>query len=338
MSKKALVIGGGVAGINAAAELATNDKSVILVEKTGKLGGNVNDMAATFPELDNAQPLLDDQKAKVEDNDNVEIKFNSEVTSVSGKAGDFKVEINENGDKVTEEIGAVVVASGFNYMEPNDYSEYGYKRLDNVVTSQEYEKMVMNGDIKKYDGGNVAFVHCVGSRDQVKGYRYCSKICCTYSAKHAILLKEKVPSANAFVFYIDIRALGKGYEEFIRDAIEEYSVRYIRGRVSKVINQGNNKVLVKAENSLIGDPVELEADLVVLASAMEPQKNSEELANVLGIETDEYGFYKEAQSNMEPVKSSKEGILLAGSCTAPLEIRESVAMGKAAASEGLSYL
>ncbi|SDC20723.1 MULTISPECIES: CoB--CoM heterodisulfide reductase iron-sulfur subunit A family protein [unclassified Candidatus Frackibacter] len=337
MSKKALVIGGGIAGINAAVELANNDKLVILVEKNGELGGNVNDMAATFPELDEAQPLLDEQKSKVEDNENIDIKFNSEVISVSGKAGDFKVEINEDGNTVAEEVGAIIVATGFNYMEPNDYSEYGYSRLDNVVTSQEYERMVMNGDIKKYSNSNVVFVHCVGSRDRVKGYRYCSKICCTYSAKHALLLKQEVPSANAFVFYIDIRALGKGYEEFIRDAIEDYGVRYIRGRVSKVINK-EDTLLVKAENSLIGNPVELNADLVVLASAMEPQKDSKELAEILGIETDDYGFYKEAQSNMEPVKSSKEGIFLAGSCTAPLEIRESVAMGKAAASESLSFL
>jgi heterodisulfide reductase subunit A len=236
-----------------------------------------------------------------------------------------------------EEVGAIIVATGFNYMEPNDYSEYGYERLDNVVTSQEFERMIMDGEIEKYENSNVAFVHCVGSRDRVKGHRYCSKICCTYSAKHAILLKKEVPSANAFAFYIDIRALGKGYEEFIRDAIENYGVRYIRGRVSRVINK-ENKLLVKAENSLIGNPVELETDLVVLASAMEPQKDSTELGDVLGIKVDGYGFYKEAQSNMEPVKSSKEGVLLAGSCTAPSEISESVATAKAAASESLEFL
>lgn len=181
----------------------------------------------------------------------------------------------------------------------------------------------------------VVFVHCVGSRDKAKGYRYCSKICCSYSAKHAIMMKKANPESRNYVFYIDIRALGKGYEEFIRSAMEEYNVRYIRGRVAKVLPEGD-KLLVRAEDSLMGNPVEVEADLVVLASAMEPPVGSRELAQTLGIETDEYGFFQELEANVSPCHSTKPGVFLAGSCTQPMEIASAVAMGGLAATEALT--
>ncbi len=336
MTNKVLVIGGGIAGITAAMKLAESGKQVVLVEKTGQLGGNFGELAMTFPALGDAQALLTRETKAVKEQPGVEIIYNSELSKVSGKAGSFSVEIS-TGDKTKKlQVGAIILATGFNYFDPTIYTEYGYGRAKNVVTSLEFEKMVAAGKLSE-GAPKVVFVHCVGSRDRSKGYRYCSKICCTYSAKHAIMLKQKNPKARGYVFYIDIRALGKGYEEFVRDAMESYGTRYIRGRVAKVIPSGE-KLIVRAEDSLIGNPIEIEADYVVLASAMEPTKGSKEIAGILDIELDQYGFFKELEENTRPTHSTKPGIFLAGSCTQPMEIAQAVAQGGLAASEVMAML
>ncbi|MHB8172197.1 MAG: CoB--CoM heterodisulfide reductase iron-sulfur subunit A family protein [Thermincolia bacterium] len=340
MNKKALVIGGGIAGITAARQIARHGYSVILVEKSNGLGGHMKDLVATFPELDDAGRVLATEVETLNGFSNVQQVLGGKVLSVNGQAGNFQVKINTPSGEITETVGSIVLATGFNYFDPSHYTEYGYGRFKNVVTSLEFEKILAENRLPKGSNGQspvVVFVHCVGSRDRAKGYRYCSKICCTYSAKHAILLKQKDPQAGAYVFYIDIRAMGKGYEEFVRDAMEVHQVRYIRGRVAKVL-ENEGKLITRAEDSLIGNPVEIEADMVVLASAMEPQKDARELAEILGIATDEYGFFKEAQSNTHPARSSREGIFLAGSCTAPMEISNAVALGGAAASEAVLAL
>lgn len=256
------------------------------------------------------------------------------LQSVSGSAGNFTVELSTPAGKRSENVSSIIVAPGFHYMEPTAYTEYYYGHSPKVVTSLEFEKMAAEGRLPK-GKARVVFVHCVGSRDKAKGYRYCSKICCSYSAKHAIMMKKANPESKNYVFYIDIRALGKGYEEFIRSAMEEYNVRYIRGRVAKVLPEGD-RLLVRAEDSLMGNPVEVEADLVVLASAMEPPVGSRELAQILGIETDEYGFFQEIEANVRPCHSTKSGVFLAGSCTQPMEIASAVAMGGLAATEALT--
>lgn len=336
MSKKTLVIGGGIAGITAAQKIAQNGGEVILIEKEAELGGNFAKLAFTFPVLGDAKALVAKEIDTVKSAAGVEILTYTTLQSCQGSAGDFTVELKSASGTRSENVAAIIVAAGFHYMEPTAYTEYSYGRSKNVVTSLEFEKMAAENRLPQ-GKARVVFVHCVGSRDKAKGYRYCSKICCSYSAKHAIMMKKANPQSLNYVFYIDIRALGKGYEEFIRSAMEEYNVRYIRGRVAKVI-ENEGKLIVRAEDSLIGNPVEVEADLVVLASAMEPPEGSRELAQVLGIATDEYGFFQETEANVRPVNSSKPGIFLAGSCTQPMEIAASVAMGGLAASEALTLI
>ncbi len=336
MSKKTLVIGGGIAGITAAQKIAQNGGDVLLIEKEAQLGGNFAKLMYTFPVLGDAKTLVSKEIDAVKSLDNVEILTAAIVESCQGQAGDFQVRFKTANGSRTENVAAIVVAAGFHYMEPYVYTEYSYGRSPKVVTSLEFEKMAAENRLPQ-GKARVVFVHCVGSRDKAKGYRYCSKICCSYSAKHAIMMKKANPQSLNYVFYIDIRALGKGYEEFIRSAMEEYNVRYIRGRVAKVIESGG-KLIVRAEDSLIGNPVEVEADLVVLAAAMEPPEGSRELAAELGIATDEYGFFQEAEANVRPCHSSKPGIFLAGSCTQPMEIASSVAMGGLAASEVLALI
>ncbi|OLN32809.1 CoB--CoM heterodisulfide reductase iron-sulfur subunit A family protein [Desulfosporosinus metallidurans] len=334
MSKKTLVIGGGIAGITAAQKIAQNGGEVILIEKEDALGGNFAKLTYTFPVLGDAKSLVSQEVQKVQAAPSIEVLTNTTLTACQGSVGSFSVELKTMNETRQETVGAIIVAAGFHYMEPTAYTEYSYGRSPKVVTSLEFEKMAAENRLPQ---GNVrvVFVHCVGSRDKAKGYVYCSKICCSYSAKHAIMLKKANPESKAYVFYIDIRALGKGYEEFIRSAMEEYNVRYIRGRVAKVL-ESEGKLLVRAEDSLMGNPVEVEADLVVLASAMEPPVGSRELANILGIATDEYGFFQDVESNVRPCHSSKPGIFLAGSCTQPMEIASAVAMGGLSASEALA--
>lgn len=332
--KKTLVIGGGIAGITAAEKLAQNGSEVILIEKEKELGGNFAKLKFTFPVLGDAKSLLSKEIDAAQSLNGIEILKETTLQKVSGNIGDFTVELSTPSGKRSENVASIIVAPGFHYMEPTAYTEYYYGHSPKVVTSLEFEKMAAEGRLPK-GKVRVVFVHCVGSRDKAKGYRYCSKICCSYSAKHAIMMKKANPESKNYVFYIDIRALGKGYEEFIRSAMEEYNVRYIRGRVAKVIPEGD-KLLVRAEDSLMGNPVEVEADLVVLASAMEPPVGSRELAQILGIETDEYGFFQEIEANVRPCHSTKPGVFLAGSCTQPMEIASAVAMGGLAATEALT--
>lgn len=334
MSKKTLVIGGGIAGITAAEKIAQNGGRVILIEKENQLGGNFTKLTYTFPVLGDAKALIRKEFDSALSMPGIEILTGTTLTRCQGNEGDFAIDLNTPSGRRLETVASIIVATGFHYMEPTAYTEYSYGRSPKVVTSLEFEKMAAEGRLPQ-GKARVVFVHCVGSRDKAKGYRYCSKICCSYSAKHAIMMKKANPESRNYVFYIDIRALGKGYEEFIRSAMEEYNVRYIRGRVAKVLEDGD-KLLVRAEDSLIGNPIEVEADLVVLASAMEPPVGSRELAELLGIETDAYGFFQEIESNVQPCHSSRPGIFLAGSCTQPMEIASAVAMGGLAASEALT--
>lgn len=180
----------------------------------------------------------------------------------------------------------------------------------------------------------IVFIQCVGSRDESKGFSYCSKICCMYTAKHAMLYKHKVHDGEAYVFYMDIRSGGKGYDEFVRRAIEEDHVKYIRGRVSRIYEQ-DGKYIVKGEDTIAGMPVTIDADMVVLATAMIAQPEAKTLAQTIGVPYDKYGFYNEVHPKLRPVEVSTAGVFLAGACQAPKDIPESVAMASAAAAKSL---
>jgi heterodisulfide reductase subunit A len=252
-------------------------------------------------------------------------------------------------DKVVEElVGSVVVATGFKLYSIgkeqdnariSGYGEYGYGKYKDVIDSLQFERLVSasgptNGVIKRPSDGaipkNVVFISCVGSRDNAKGLPYCSKICCMYTAKHSMLYKHKVHEGQAHVFYMDIRSGGKGYDEFVRRAIEQDGAKYYRGRVSK-ITEKDGKLVVRGADTLAGLPVTIEADLVVLAAAMRPADGVEELAQKLNIGYDEFGFLMESHPKLRPVETNTAGIFIAGACQAPKDIPESVAQASAAA-------
>ena len=251
-------------------------------------------------------------------------------------------------DKIAEEkIGAIIVATGYELLDPSVYEEYGYGRYPDVLTSMEFERMVSasgptDGALRRPSDGKppktIVFLQCIGSRESVApGKPYCSKICCMYTAKHAILYKHKVHDGQAFVFFMDVRAAGKNYEEFVRRVTTEKIATYLRGRVSKVYPHGD-KLVVLGTDTISGGQVQIEAEMVVLAPAVVPSKGVRELAQKLRIGYDQHGFLSEAHPKLRPVDTNTAGIFLAGACHSPKDIPESVAQASAAASKALGLI
>lgn len=241
-----------------------------------------------------------------------------------------------------EQVGAIVVATGYDLYPMERLSEYGGGHCPDIIDSLQFERLLSasgptGGEIRRPSDGavpkEVVFIQCAGSRDPERGVAYCSQICCMYTAKQALLYKHKVHEGQAYVFYIDIRAGGKGYEEFVQRVMEE-RVLYLRGKVSKIFPQ-NGKVMVWGADTLSGKRVEVVADLVVLATAILPSQGTSDLTQKLGIKIDESGFYEEAHPHLGPVESEVPGIYLAGASQGPKDIPEAVAQGSAAAAKVL---
>jgi heterodisulfide reductase subunit A len=247
-------------------------------------------------------------------------------------------------DLVTENVGAIVAATGFDLFDVNKCGEYGGGRYPDVITSLQYERLLSasgptGGHIKRPSDGaepkTIVFVQCVGSRDKSLGRPYCSGFCCMYTAKQAILTKDHIPDSQSYVFYMDIRAPGKLYDEFTRRAQEQYDAKYIRGRVSMIYPK-DGKYVVCGADTLMGRQVEIEADLVVLAAGAQAASGASSLAEKLRISYDEYGFFLESHPKLRPVETNTAGIYLAGSCQGPKDIPASVCQGDAAAGKILA--
>lgn len=422
--KKALVIGGGIAGIQASLDIANSGHKVILIEKEPSIGGHMSQLSETFPTLDCSQCILTPRMVEVAQHPNITLYTYAELESLSGFIGNFEAKIrlkaksidesvctgcglcttkcpqkkipsefNEGLGKrtaiyvpfpqavpnkpvidkehcmhyrtgkcgvcekvcpthairfgqedriITEQVGAVVVTTGFNVLGTDFFPEYGYGRYADVITGLQFERLASAsgptlGEIRRPSDGTVpkkiVFIACCGSRDPAKGIPYCSKICCMYTAKHAMLYQHKVHDGESYVFYMDIRAGGKNYEEFVRRAIDEDHVNYVRGRVARVYEK-DGKLIVKGVDTLLGaTPVEIEADMVVLATAGVSNKGAEELAQKLHISYDPYKFFAEAHPKLRPVETNTAGIFLAGACQAPKDIPETVATASGAAAK-----
>ncbi len=252
------------------------------------------------------------------------------------------IDFDQEDEIINERFGAIVVATGYSLFPWEErYGEYGAGQYPDVVTGLHFERMLSasgptGGHIVRPSDGKepkrVVFIQCVGSRDESKGVPYCSGICCMYTAKHAILLREHIHDAQAYVFYIDIRATKKNYEQFILRAQRDYGAIYIRGRVSRIYQRGD-KLIIKGADTLAGIPVEVEADMVVLATAIIPQPDAAEVARMLSIPCDQHAIFTEAHPKLRPVESVTRGIFLAGTCQSPMDIPEAVATGSAAASK-----
>ena len=428
--KRALVIGGGIAGIQTALDIADAGYEVDLVEKEPTIGGKMAQIDKTFPTLDCAACILTPKMVDVAQNEKIKIYSYSEVESVKGFVGNFTVSIKKkaryvdetkctgcgictekcpmkktpnlfnlgldnrsaiyipfaqaipkvatidadycnmlkNGkcgvcskvcaagaidykqqDQIIEEkYGAIVVATGFNPIKLDNYNEFAYNESPDVVTSLELERLMNaagpNGGTllrpsDKTHPHTIVFVQCVGSRDTTDcGKPYCSKICCMYTAKHAMLIRDKYPDTEVYVFYIDVRTPGKNFDEFYRRAVEEYGVHYIKGMVGKVMPQPDGKLLVRASDLLANEQILVNADMVVLAAAIEPDKSARPLATMLTASMDTNDFFTEAHPKLRPVESPTAGIFLSGVCQGPKDIPETVAQASAAAAKVIGLL
>ncbi len=242
---------------------------------------------------------------------------------------------------VEERVGAIIVAMGFDLIPLQSFGEYGYGGVADVIDGLAFERLnsasgPTTGEIKRPSDGKipkeVVFIQCTGSRDPERYMPYCSRVCCMYTGKHARLYKHKVHDGQAYIFYMDIRSTGKGYEEFIQQGMEEEGILYLRGRVSRIYRDGE-KVMVWGVDTLTGRKVEIAADMVVLATAIIPQNGAKELAKKLGIVTDTHGFMTEAERKLRPVETEVKGIYLAGCAQGPRDIADAVAHANAAASK-----
>ncbi len=427
VTSKALVIGGGIAGIQAALDIANTGFQVTLVEKSSTIGGKMAQLDKTFPTLDCSQCILSPKMVDASRHPNITLLANSEVEEVDGYVGNFKVKIRKNPryvieDKCTlcdecvpvcpvilhdeynenlsprkaiyieypqaipasyivdpntclgieplicvkckdvcgpeaidfdmqpeiveDEFGAIVVATGFETYPIENIGEYGYGSIHDVISGLEFERILAAngptmGVIRRPSDGKIpkiiVFIHCVGSRDPAKHLPYCSKICCMYSTKHALMYKHQVHDGIAVNFYIDIRTGGKDYEEFYQRASEEEKVVYIRGKVSELL-QDENQILVKGVNTITTETVEIHADMVVLATGIIPSEGTLEISKLLKLATDINGFVKEAHPKLKPVETSTTGVFVAGTATGPKDIPETVSQAGRAALRACNIL
>ena len=421
---KALIIGGGIAGISAALDLAEMGFKVYMLENSESIGGHMAQLDKTFPTLDCSICIEGPKMVDVGRHPNIEIISYADLLSVSGYVGNFKVKIRKNPRYVIEEnctgcgecrdvcpieypnewdmnlgvrkaisvpfdqavplvyrinrdyciecykcvdacgarqaidfeqqpeeieleVGAIIVSTGYDIYLPYDNPLYGYGKFANVITSLEFERLILAAGptggkvIRASDGKkprSVAFIQCVGSRDTGK-FPYCSNFCCMYTLKHVVQLKEKYKEdVETYVFYMDMRSNFKGYEEFYQRA-RELGANFIRGRVSRIFEDPKTKnLIIRAEDTQLGKPIEIEAEMVVLATAAIPKKGSDELARILNITRGSNGFFMESHPKLKPIDAPTDGIFFAGACQGPKDIPYSVSQGSGAASRAATVL
>ncbi len=420
MIKKALVIGGGIGGIQAALDIADAGFPEVTVEREPNIGGHMLQLSQTFPTLDCSQCILTPKMVETGQHLGITLMTYSEIDGVEGSAGDFTVKIRKKAayidrDKCTgcgvcsekcprkvpsqyecfqakrkavytpfpqsvpnkpvidresciffktgkckicekfcetksmvwdqedeiveEKVGAIVVATGYDLYPMLNLGEYGAGEIKDVIDGMTFERLLSasgptEGEVRRPSDGKVpkevVFIQCAGSRDPEKNLPYCSNICCMYTTKHAMLYRHRVHDGQPYVFYIDVRTAGKGYEEFYQRAVDEEGVVFLRGKVSRLFEE-DGKVMVWGADTISGKKVEIAADLVVLAMAVVPSTGTAELREKLGIPAGSDGFFAEAHPKTRPVESASEGFFLAGCSTGPKDIPEVVAQASGAA-------
>jgi len=336
----ALVVGAGVAGMQAALDIADAGFQVYLVEQAEQIGGRAAQLYRTFPTLERMQELLAPHIERVTTHPLIQVMTQSQVVEVGGYYGNFQVVVNsEIRDwRLEIDVGAIVVATGYDLFDPARKPELGYAAYPEVLTSLEFEQLLAQGDGLIVNGKtpkNVVFIQCVGSRDKQVGNPHCSRICCMVTTKQANVVLDRLPDAQVSVFYMDIRAFGKGFEEFY-DAVRERGVLYRRGNPSEIVrNPHGDGVIVRAEDTLLRRSIQAPADLVVLAVGMEPRRSTAAVATLLRLANSADGFLAEAHPKLRPVDTAVAGVFLAGCCQGPKDIPDSISQGRAAAAAAL---
>ena len=421
-----LVVGAGIAGINAALDLANSGYKVYLVEKSPTVGGHMAQLDKTFPTMDCSSCITTPKMSEVARNKNIELMTYSEVVSLDGYVGNFQARIEkyphyidqdsctgcghcvdicpvETGNEfelgmkprkaiylsfpqavpgeytidmnhcikcgicaeacptdsvryddkpeyVDIKIGTIILATGYDPYDATRMHQYGFGRYKNVINALQMERLLSSygptaGKVKRpsdlKEPESIVWVQCVGSRDFTgRGRKYCSRVCCMYATKQARSYKEKHPNAQIFIFYIDLRAFGKGYEEFYNDTAKNYGIKFIRGRVAEILEGENDNVIIRAEDTTLQRPLELEVDMVVLSIGLEPRADIDDIARIFNVTATktEDGFLMEAHPKLRPVDTLTEGIFVAGNVVGPKDIPDTVAQAKAAASSAATLM
>lgn len=422
MPNSVLIIGGGIAGIQASLDLANRGTKVYLVEKTPSIGGRMAQLDKTFPTLDCSICILAPKMIECHRHPNINLLTYSEVKDIKGEAGNFAVTIlkkpryvdatkctgcgtcmekcpvkvpnefdmglgnrkaiympfkqavpliatidtehclyftkgickvcqkvcpssavtyEQKPEEATVTVSSIILATGFDIFNPSTMSEYGYGRFKNVVQSMEFERIISASGptdghlIRPSDGKepkNIVFVQCVGSRSQHGDFPFCSSVCCVYATKESILIKEHAPETEVYIMYIDMRAVGKGFQEFVDRAKKEYGIIYIKAHPGGIAEDTATKSLqIYYEDILTGGMKKLDADMVVLCPALVPKEDNKKIAEAIGLELDECGFFKSRDNLTGPVDTRVPGIYICGYCQSPKDIPESVAQASGAA-------
>lgn len=339
-----LVIGGGPAGLRAARSIADVGTKVVLVEKRHELGGMpiAANYAALTPYGEPAEPVMRRIAGGVEDHPLVELRLSSELTAFEGAPGAFLATVRGPDGEEVIEAGACVVATGFQHFDPGRETQmYGYYEYPDVLALQDLEAMLKEGSVVRPSNGEVperiCFVQCVGSRDRHIGNEYCSKVCCGIASKEAIELRELLPDSKVYIFYIDMRMYGYWESQIYWPAQEKHHVQYVKGIITEVLAKGD-KLLVRGEDTTMGRPMELLMDMVVLSVGMEPSIGTREVAKLLEIQQNKYGFIEGIESPLDPVTTSREGIYACGAALGPADLEDSVSSGANAAMKAVAVV
>jgi len=337
MSKHVVVIGAGVAGMEAAGRLAKSGFHVTLLEKETSAGGHLNDWYKLFPDRRDSSEVkryLDDLMSS----EQINFLTSTTIEKIESKGSSYSLMTN-NGENLNAD--SIIVATGFDLFKSSRKEEYGYGIYDNVITSADLEGMFRKGKIVLHDNTTpkiIGIVHCVGSRDEKVGNLYCSKLCCVTAVKQAIEIREHLPESKVFCFYMDMRMGGAYYEELYREAQEKWGVNFIRGKVSEASENIDGKLIVKVEDTLAGRPLKMEIDLLILMAGMEISEGSKKLAEISGLNTGENRFFEAIDNHYGSNISNLPGVFYAGTCTAPMNITETISHARAAVSEVQDYL
>ena len=332
--KHIIIIGGGVAGMQCALTLSRQGIASTIIEKQSDMGGKLRNWHVLFPTFTPADDVLSTLRHKLSSAPNITIKTGCEATKITSNCVTLA-----SGEEL--KCDAVVIATGFTLFDARIKEEYGYGIYDNVVTSADLEQMFNKGEVRLTSGEaprRIAILHCVGSRDEKVCQRHCSKVCCVTGVKQAIELKKLFPAADVFNFYMDIRMFGPGYEEMYREAQMNYNIHFVRGRISEVSPTINNRLQIKAEDTLTGRPLKLGVDMLVLLIGMRSNDMNATLEAESGLKCQPSGFMQPKDCFAGNVESNVEGIFYAGAVTAPKNVGESINEGTAAAMAAAEWL
>ncbi len=341
-----LIIGGGIAGLSAALEIADAGKKVYLVEKTDKLGGHVANIDLTFPFMNSAQQMLNPKIDKVLNHPNIELFLETQIEDAFGYVGNFETTIKKENEEIQLKFGNIIVATGLKTFDPGGIENYGYGKLPDVVTSSEFERMLKEGKIQTNEGKDprhVVIIHCVGSRNS-DFHEYCSRTCCMTALKYANQLRSALPEANVYEAYADMMAFGKGCEELYL-ATSRKNVTFLLfdqkdslPKIRKADSKHDFEMLIEINDKLSGETVDVPADMVILMVAQEAYENAKEVAHAVGVSMCGNAFYIEKHPKLDPVATTTDGVYVVGSCQAPKDIPDSVSQARAAAARILARI